>query len=161
MRWWRHLTTFRSSVTRHFPPGQLDAITAAVARAETERRGQIVVALEASLPLHMLSDQVSARSRAEQLFASLRVWNTEKNNGVLLYWLLADRQIEIIADRSAARQLAQSDWDAIAASAARNCAKGDHAAGILRAIEAIAARMTPDADPASESNELPDRPVLI
>ena len=161
MRWWHHLTTFRSSLTRHFPGAQLDAITAAVARAEAQRRGQIVVALEASLPLHMLSDKVSARHRAEQLFSSLRVWDTEKNNGVLLYWLLADRKIEIIADRGAARQISQSDWDSIAQESAAHSAKGNHAAGILWAIDAIAARMVPDGDPGGEANELPDRPVML
>lgn len=161
MRWWRHLISTRGHVRKHFPQAQLDAITAAVADAERERRGQIVVALEAALPLHWLGEGVTARRRAEDLFGALRVWDTDKNNGVLLYWLLADRAIEIIADRNAARQLTQAGWDAIAADAARRCGGGRHGEAILQAIAAIKAQLSPDADPQSETNELPDRPVLL
>jgi uncharacterized membrane protein len=160
-RLWRHLITTKWELHRDFPDARLDEIAAAVRRAESERRGQIVVALEAALPTEAIYEGVAARTRAAQLFANLRVWDTESNNGVLIYLLLADHAVEILADRNAARNVRQSDWDNIVQSTADLCAQGRYSDAILQAVNAVQALLPPDQPNTTEINELPDRPIIL
>ncbi len=160
-RLWRHLITTRWELHRDFPDSRLAEIAAAVKRAEAEKRGQIVVALEAALHMDAIYEQVPARSRAQNLFSQLRVWDTESNNGVLIYLLLADHAIEIVADRHAARHVPQADWDHIAQGTADLCAKGRYSDAILQAVEQVRALLPPDQPSDSNANELPDEPVIL
>jgi uncharacterized membrane protein len=160
-RLWRHITTTKWELHRDFPDTRLDEIAAAVRRAESEKRGQIVVALEAALHMDAIYERVSARVRAAHLFGSLRVWDTEANNGVLIYLLLADHAVEIVADRSAARNVRQTDWDRIAKTTADLCAKGRYSDAILQAVNEVQALLPPDQPTAPDSNELPDRPIIV
>jgi uncharacterized membrane protein len=95
----RHATTAHWRTRMLFPAATLDAIERAIAAAEQWHAGEIRFAIETALtPKHILND-VTPRAQALEVFSRLRVWDTEANNGVLIYVQLADRIVEIIADR--------------------------------------------------------------
>jgi uncharacterized membrane protein len=95
----RHLFTDHWAVRRAFPPAALRAIEKAIGEEERRHAGQLRFAVEASLPLGDLFRGVQSRERAVEWFGRLGVWDTEHNSGVLIYLLLADRRVEIVADR--------------------------------------------------------------
>src|SRR5262249_58822200 len=95
-RWFRHLFATRGELKRTFSPIVLDAIEAAIGRSEKLHRGEIRFAVESSLEPHAIWAGKTPRQRALEVFAALGVWDTEENNGVLIYVLLADRDVEIV-----------------------------------------------------------------
>jgi len=123
MRVLRHL--FASS-RRHFPSATLDAIQHAIAASEHRHHGEIVFAAEGNLSLRDIARGRSARDRAHELFTQLRVWNTEHNTGVLLYLLLADHAIEIVADRGVAKEIPEAEWMPICALMQDYFRRGDY-----------------------------------
>lgn len=157
-----HLSTGRSRLSRAFPKSTLTAIETAVREAESGHRGELRFAIEASLDPHPLWSGQTARERALDVFSMLRVWDTEHDNGVLIYVLLADRAVEIVADRGIARRVAQSEWDAICAGMREAYARGDYETGSIHGIRAIGEVLAKHF-PASATgrNELPDRPVVL
>lgn len=162
-RWLRHLVTDRGSARRAFPGDALARIEAVIADGERRHRGQVRFAVEPSLPLgHVLRGQ-PPRERALEAFGALRVWDTEENCGVLVYLLLADRDVEIVADRGIHAKVDAGAWEAIcremeSAFRERRFAEGIEA-GIGR-INALLAAHFPRAGTAG-ANELPDRPVVL
>lgn len=163
IRLWRHLVTDSIGLKRAVGPPVLDAIEAAIQAGERRHTAEIRVAFEPALsPLAVWRGQ-SARARALAVFGTLRVWDTEANNGVLVYVLLADRRVELIADRGAARAIAQARWDALAASMTRAFARGAFREGTLEAIAELndwLAQAFPT-DGTQNPDELPDRPALL
>lgn len=162
MRVLRHLLA--PSSARMFPPDALERIAAAIAASEARHAGEICFAVEAALPLRQALVDHRPRERAIDVFTRLRVWDTEANNGVLVYMLLADRAIEIVADRGFNGRVADGEWAAICAALQASMRAGDTEAGVLQAIDAIStllerhfARLPGYVD----SNELPDRPHLL
>ena len=115
MRLARHLFTTRAAVRRRFPPSCIAAITQAIAQSESTHRGEIRFAIEASLSPQQVLRDMGARERALEIFAALRVWDTEDNSGVLIYVLPADHAIEIVADRGINLRAADGTWAGIAA----------------------------------------------
>lgn len=109
----RHLWFPDAVLRRRFSASALQTITAAIGENERGHTGEICFAVEASLSLDRLARRQSARDRALELFSLLRVWDTEQNNGVLIYVLMADRDVEILADRGIARIVPQERWKAI------------------------------------------------
>src|SRR5690606_19240146 len=99
----RHV--FAASPSRLFPADSMQRIAAAVAAGEALHQGQVCFAVEAALPLRALLGGMEARTRAREVFAQLRVWDTSGNNGVLVYLLLAERRIEVVADRACTGQI--------------------------------------------------------
>jgi uncharacterized membrane protein len=163
VRLWRHLVTDRADLRRALDESALDAIEAAVRDGERRHRGELRVVIEASLPLRAVLAGVPARVRALEVFGSSRVWDTEDNSGVLLYVLLADRAVEIVADRAAARAVAQARWDAIAVELARafgNGAARDGCCAAVMAIHGLLGEAFP-LDGRANPDELPDRPVVL
>lgn len=161
-RWLRHLTTTHLALRRAFPADTRAAIDRAVAGSERQHRAELRVALEAALPAELLLRGASARERAESLFGSLRVYDTAENNGILLYVLLAEHDIEIVADRGFAGRVADSEWMAICSELEAAYRAGDFHQGTLAAIAAItmvAARHFPPG--LDNANELPDRTVIL
>jgi uncharacterized membrane protein len=150
----------RRSLRRAFDEAALAAIEKAITDTEKTHGGEIRVALEASLdPAELFSD-LTPRQRALQAFAQLGVWDTELNNGVLIYVLWADRDVEIVADRGFNGRVSSQEWSDVChrmeqlfsqESAALALVTGIQAAGVL------ISRHFPGAD----RNELPDRPVLL
>jgi len=161
-RWLQHLTTSPLALRRHFPPASLAAIDAAITASERQHRAEIRCAIEATLSAGELFRGVSSAARAAEVFASLRVWDTEENNGVLLYVLLAERRIEIVADRGFAAHVPAAAWREISDEMAATFAAGRYEAGVLGAlarITAMACRHFPAQG--GDTNELPDRTVLL
>ena len=158
----RHLFALPGSVARAFPPSALSNMEKAIAASEKLHGGEIRFALEATLdPLPLLRGQ-TARQRALQAFAELGVWDTEQNNGVLLYLLLADRDVEIVADRGFNGKVASAEWEGVCRAMESALRDGRYEAavseGIARAAGLIARHFPPRR---REPNELPDRPSVL
>jgi uncharacterized membrane protein len=163
MRWLRHLFDL-SSAKRRFPAATLDAIQHAIAASEHRHHGEIVFAVEGNLASGDILRGVTPRARAEEVFAHLRVWNTERNTGVLVYVLLADHAIEIVADRGVAREVDASEWTPICASMQRHFLDGGYERGAIAGVEAVGellARHFPADGNARNKDELPNRPTLL
>jgi uncharacterized membrane protein len=162
MRWLAHLLDL-GRARRSFPPRTMDAIQQAIAASEGGHLGEIVFAVEGSLSPAELLRRRSARQRAEEVFARLGVWDTEANTGVLVYVLLAEQAIEIVADRGAAAAIAAAEWQPAIELMQAHFARGEYETGARAGIAAIGdllARHFP-ADGHPNPEELPDRPVLL
>lgn len=148
---------------RRFPSVLLDEMASAIATGERTHRGEIRFAVESRLAPLAVLDGLDASARARQVFAQLRVWDTECNSGVLFYLLMAERRIEIVADRGIAVRVAPDEWDAICAVMREQYVHGQWRDGSLRGIAAAHALLLkhfPGNDKANP-DELPDRPVLL
>jgi uncharacterized membrane protein len=162
----RHAAATHWRTRMQFPASTLDAIEQAIAGAEKGHSGEIRFAIETSLtPWHIFGD-ISPRARAVEAFAHLRVWDTECNNGVLVYVQLADRSVEIVADRGLAGRVSQSEWEAVCRMMEEHFRAGRFKAGSIAGVEAIGSLLAqhyPAANqrPGSASNQLPDRPTLL
>jgi len=158
----RHLFTPPWAWRRAFPRATLDAIEAAIAASERHHGGEIRFAVEPALGLGQIWRGLNGRARAVEVFAQLRVWDTEHNSGVLIYLLLADRDIEIVADRGVAARVPQSDWDAVARAMEARFRQGDHMGGGLAGIERVGALLTQHFPPPRHNpDELANRPVIV
>ena len=163
MRWIRHLFLDHLALMRAFPVTALVAIERAVATQEKRHRGELRVAIEGGLPLQALVAGRSARSRALEHFARLRVWDTEDNAGVLVYLLLADRRVEIVADRGIHARVGDTAWETICGAMQQEFAAGRFEPGILTGLTAISDLLAAHfpAQPGGDPNELPDAPVTL
>jgi uncharacterized membrane protein len=158
----RHLSIGNLRVRRLFPSASMDRITQAIAATEAEHHGELRFAVEASLHLSLLLKGVTARERAVSVFSELRVWDTEDNNGVLIYLLLADRDVEILADRGVHAKVGAEGWESICKGMEAAFRQGRFEAGALGGIEAVGEHLKrhfPRRGP--DVNELPDRPVIL
>ena len=138
-RLWRHVVTDHHTVRRTFPADALARIERAIADSEATHGGQVVFAVEAALPLARVQQKLTPRERALEIFGLLRVWDTEHNNGVLVYLLLADQDVEIVADRGIANAGGDAPWQAICTEIERACAAGRHVDGVIEGVRASAA----------------------
>ena len=141
----------------------LARIEASVAASEKRHSGEIRVVVEAGLPFSYLRRNATPRDRAVKLFGKLGVWDTERNNGVLIYLLLAEHAIEIVADRGLNRVVSAAEWAEIAASMQSAFQAGQFEPGLLRAVEAVDAllvRHFPARAGDVDVNELPDAPLF-
>ena len=162
-RFFLHLATDHGSVRRAFPEKALARIEALIAEGERRHRGQVRFAVEPSLPPARVLAGVTPRERAIDVFGLLRIWDTEENCGVLVYLLLADRDVEIVADRGIHRRVGTKAWDAVCRKMETAFRGGRFSQGVeagLAEINALLAEHFPRAgDPGS--NELPDRPIVL
>ena len=149
-------------VARAFPSKTLDAIQREVAAQEKRHRGEVCFVVEAELNSWQLWRDLASRARARELFGLRGVWNTEENNGVLIYVLLADRVVEIVADRGIDKRVSAQEWQSICRAMEASFAEGRFEEGAVAGVRAVSDLITRDF-PANgeERNELPDRPVLI
>ena len=158
----RHLLSTPWRVRRAFPAALLAEVEAAVAAAERSHGGEIRFAVEEALdPWSLLRGQ-TPRERAVEVFSQLRVWDTQDNNGVLIYVLLADHAVEILADRGIHAMAGADTWNAICRQIEAAFRRGDYRAGALAGIDAVA-RVLRHHFPrqGGDANELPDQPVLL
>ena len=164
-RFLRHRMWDDDDARRVLPADALARLQQHVADSEARHTGEIRVCAEASLPLSYLWRDAPARERAITMFAKLRVWDTELNNGVLIYLLLADHRIEIVADRALARRVEAEHWQQLVDTMGAAFRAGRFEQGLADAIAAVdallmahfprdAGTMTP------RPNELPDAPLL-
>jgi uncharacterized membrane protein len=162
MRVWSHLLASRSTLARHFPSHALTAIEGAVEASEKLHRAEIRVAVEVALDLRALWRIKSARQRALEVFTELEVWNTRERNGVLMYMLLAERDVEIVADSGLDGRVEQSEWLRVCTIVEREFRLGHWRDGVLNGIEAITVLLTREF-PATEPNpnEQQNRPAVF
>ncbi|MGQ0621359.1 MAG: TPM domain-containing protein [Panacagrimonas sp.] len=141
----------------------MNAIEEAIRRCEREHPGEIRFAVDPALSLSELWHRITPRERAIEAFSQLRVWDTEHNNGVLIYLLLADRDVEIVADRGVGDgRVPQAQWQACCQVMEKHFGRGNFRDGAIAGIEAVAevlARHPPDK--ADVRNELPDGVALL
>jgi len=159
----RHRWFDESDTRRALGPQALDRIQQRIAASERAHSGEIRVCVEAGLPLSYLWRNASARERAVSMFGKLRVWDTEANNGVLIYLLLAEHQIEIVADRGIARHVPADHWASIVEGMRQEFRAGRFEPGLLQAIAAVEALMLqhfPQVEGQHNPDELPDRPYV-
>jgi uncharacterized membrane protein len=158
----RHLIGHRWRVRKNFPPDVMATIERAIRAGESTHSGQVVFAVEGALDGVPLFRDQPARERALDVFAHLRIWDTARNNGVLIYLLLADRDVEIVADRGIHAKVGAAVWKAICAAMEAEFRQGRFETGILKGIEAVS-RQLAEHFPRKEAgpNELPDAPVVI
>ena len=162
LRLFQHL--FAPSAGRVFPAHALEQVAAAIAASEARHTAQICFAVEPNLHPRAVWNGKQARERAEEVFAQLRVWDTRANNGVLLYLLLADHRIEIVADRGFAGLVGADQWRGVCAAIEERLRDGEPEAAVLRGIEALSllvAEHFPRGADYVDRNELPDQPHLL
>ncbi|MBR1125724.1 TPM domain-containing protein [Bradyrhizobium lablabi] len=158
----RHLLEHRWRLKRIFTPAVLARIEAAIKASEATHSGEISFVVEGALDGMPLFRNQPARERALDIFSQLRIWDTEHNNGVLIYLLLADRDFEIVADRGIDAKVGAAGWEKICTEMERDFRAGDFERGVIRGIEAVSHLMAQHF-PAQggDRNELPDAPVVI
>lgn len=161
-RWLQHLSTTPIALRRRFPAATLAAIDGAIAASERFHRAEIRCAVETTLSAGHLWRGVTSAARAAEVFSILGMWDTAENNGVLLYVLLAERSIEIVADRGFSARVAPAEWEGICAEMEVALGSGRYEGGTLTALDRISAlaRQHFPAQ-AGDRNELPDRTVLL
>lgn len=148
---------------RVLTPEVLQRLGQRVAASERRHTGQIRICAEGGLPLSYLWRGASARERAITQFGKLRVWDTEHNNGVLIYLLLAEHAIEIVADRGLAQRVPQATWAALVDGMRAAFREGRFEQGLVQAVDAVDTLLLQHfalAEGAVNPNELPDRPDL-
>lgn len=158
----RHARSSTTAARRAFPPETLKAITDAITAGEQTHRGEVRLVVEKALPVGAVWSDVSDRQRALALFADYGIWDTEDNCGVLIYVNLADRKVEIVADRGIDRKIEQNTWKSVCQTLTAGYARGEFHESTLAAIEQVNALLRqhfPSDGP--RPNELPDRPLMI
>ena len=162
MRSLRHVFALPGAVARAFPGDAFARIEAAIGKSEKRHGGEIRFAVEAALDPAELWRGVSARDRAIAVFSELRVWDTEQNNGVLLYLLLADRDVEIVADRGFNGKVSAAEWEGVCRLMEGALREGRAADGVIAGIDSVSSILARHYPPAAaDRNELPDRPAKL
>ena len=161
-RFWHHVLMNPFTARRRFPQSTMDAIAKEVAAQEKQHRGEVRFVVEAELSTGQLWRDVGSRDRARELFAQLGVWNTEENTGVLIYVCLADRRVEVVADRGITARVPENEWQAICRTMEANFREGRFEEGALAGIRAVSEELVRHFPSRGDNpNELSDRPVLL
>ena len=168
-RWWRHRWMSERAAERAVPPAMAQQIQARVSASEARHSGEIVVCVEAALPNSYLwragreaPAAVVIRERALSWFGKLRVWDTEHNNGVLVYLLLAEHRVEIVADRGISHLVPDAHWQAVVQRLGEHLRQGDFDTGLTQALEEVSALLVqhfPLQPGQTNPNELSNRVV--
>ena len=161
-RLFKHLLYFPWRVHTAFPAHTMRAIESAIHDSEQRHSGELRFAVEGALDIDDLWQDIAARERALNVFANLRVWDTEYNNGVLIYLLLADHDVEIIADRGIHGHIAAGEWEGICRAMEALLRQGQYEAAVLQGVTSVGALLQ-QYYPAqgSSRNELENRPVVV
>jgi uncharacterized membrane protein len=163
-RWLRHLWMDTGDSRQLLPTGACARLETAVRASEAMHLGELRLCVEASLPWSALRQGQDARQRAIDLFGRLRVWDTAHNNGVLIYLLLADRRIEVLADRGLHAHAPEAVWAQLASDLAEAMGQGQIEAGLNLAVQRVS-ELLKQHHPAPEGvprrNELPDTVILL
>jgi uncharacterized membrane protein len=158
----KHLLEHRWRLRRDFPPNVLAAIEQAIKAGETAHSGQVRFVVEGALDGAPLFRDQPARERALDIFSSLRIWDTAHNNGVLIYLLLADRNVEIVADRGIDAKVGADGWEKICREMEADFRAGKFERGAIKGIEAVSRQLAAHfPGHGGGPNELPDAPVVI
>ncbi|MBE7367052.1 TPM domain-containing protein [Ramlibacter pallidus] len=159
----RHRWLDDATTRRAIPPALADKLAQHVAESERRHTGEVRIYVEAGLPLGYLWRDAVPRERAIAMFGKLGVWDTEQNNGVLIYLLLAEHAIEVVADRGLSRHVRPEQWQEVVQHMRDAFRAGQYEQGLLRAVDEVTALLVqhfPAAPGAHNANELPDTPIL-
>jgi len=158
----RHLMATQWMVKRAFPGDTLIAIDRAIKESEAAHRGEIRFAVEGALHIEPLLRGQTARERAIDVFSQLRIWDTERNNGVLIYLLLADRDVEIVADRGIDAKVGPQEWERICRKMEAAFRQADYEGGVVGGIREVTRHLAEHFPPLGDDrDELPDKPVVL
>ena len=161
-RWMKHLLAGRWQVRQHFPKGAMARIEEAIRESERSHSGELCFAVEAGLEWPELWRGVTPRSRAIEVFSQLRVWDTEQNSGVLIYLLLADRDVEIVADRGIHARVGDAAWRDICQAMEQRFRQGEFEQGVMEGVAAITTLLQHHFPAAPENpNEMRNDPVVL
>jgi uncharacterized membrane protein len=161
-RWWRHEWTGARALRKALPAEALARLGDVVAACEARHGGEIRFVVEASLDLPLFGAGQSGRERALEIFSQLRVWDTEANNGVLIYLLLADHDLEIVADRGIDRVVGPEGWETVCRDMETALRAGRFEEGLRLGIEEVSAHLERHFPrQAGDRNELPDAPFVM
>jgi uncharacterized membrane protein len=158
----RHLLQHHWRAKQVFTKDVLDRIEEAIRRTEATHAGQVRFVVEGALDGAALFRNQAARGRALDVFSHLRIWDTAHNNGVLIYLLLADRDVEIVADRGIDARVGTEGWESICRAMEDEFRAGRFEHGVISGIEAVSRELAKHYPPGGpHPNELPDRPVVM
>lgn len=165
----RHTWLDHTDAARAVPPALAERLRHDVAASEQRHTGEVRICVEGSLPVSYLWRHLRqrvplpelVRQRALMMFAKLRVWDTEHNNGVLIYLLFAERDVEIVADRGFNTRVSAAQWEAICRTMEARFGKGEFEAGLTEGINLIGDLLREHFAADMGENEQPDRPVLV
>ncbi len=158
----RHCLMLGRSAARRFPGAVMDRIESRVALSERRHGAEIRIAIETALPPAAILAGQTPRERALEVFGGLRVWDTEANNGILVYVLLADHAVEIVADRGAAARVAPATWDRACRVLAEACRDGREEEGAIAALDVLDEALVDAFPPRSGgADEIPNRPIIV
>ena len=161
-RFVRHLLMTRWQVTRAFPRRTLKVIENAIKSSEAAHVGEIRFAVEGALDGSPLFNGQSARDRAIDVFSQLRVWDTQHNNGLLIYVLLADRAVEIVADRGIHDKVSSGEWSQVCRQMEAAFKQSNYEGGVVAGVQAVTRHLTVHFPANGQGeNELPDAPVVL
>ena len=159
-RFWLHLNTPDKVSSRLFSPTVLDEIERAVKAVEATHGGEICFAVESRMNLSQLWRDIKVREPAAEVFSNLRVWDTQQNNGVLVYLLLAEQRIEILADRGFREKVSDLEWASICSAMQQSFTASGFAEGVQLGIQLISEQMRKHF-PVPDGNELPNKPTVL
>jgi uncharacterized membrane protein len=162
----RHGFTLPWLARKYFPAQSLKRIEAEIAKSELKHLGEIRFVVESNLSFLEILRKKSAKNRALEIFSNLHIWDTEQNNGVLIYLLLADHDFEILADRGIHQHVGKEGWEAICQQMEAMFKKGEFELGVIFGIhqigEALTKHFPANADKNNENvNELPNKPIIL
>jgi len=158
----KHLSMTPWRVRRKFPRTTLEAIEREIQSSEATHAGEICFVVEGALHGAALYGAQSPRERAIEVFSLLRLWDTEHRNAVLIYVLLADRAVEIVADRGVHSRIPASEWEGVCRAMEVAFSQGRYHAGTVDGIRAVTRHLTAHFPVvASSARELPDKPVVL
>jgi uncharacterized membrane protein len=152
-RLFRHRWVDDGDTARAIPPALSGRLAQHVAASERRHTGEIRIYIEAGLPASYIWRDAKPRERAIAMFGKLRVWDTEQNNGVLIYLLLAEHAIEIVADRGLSRHVPDAQWQEVVRHMGEQFRAGRYEEGLKDAVDEVTALLV-------KHFELPDQPVL-
>jgi uncharacterized membrane protein len=167
-RFFEHLLSHRWQVSRYFCDTGLNVIEQAITDSEKRHTGEIRFVVEAGLGVEEVLLNKTPRKRAIELFSLLRMWDTEHNNGVLIYLMLADNDIEIVADRGIDQRVGHARWNAICHEMEAKFKLGEFEGGVLQGIAEISIELeqyfpenTATADNKRKKNEISNKPLIL
>ena len=157
----KHLLTTHGQVTRAFPRSALNAIEKMIKSSESAHAGEIRFVVEGALDGMPLFKGQSPKERAIELFSQLRVWDTEHNNGLLIYLLLADRAVEIVADRGIHAKVGAEEWRKVCHQMETAFKQSNYEGGVVSGVQAVTQHLVRHFPADDRPNELSDRPVVL
>ncbi|HAP00254.1 MAG TPA: hypothetical protein DCQ83_09450 [Fibrobacteres bacterium] len=161
-RWLRHEFTGKRALAKVLPSDALQRLTQSIADSEKKHGAELRLAVECGMDLSLLLHGVTPRERSLQVFSNLRVWDTQANNGVLIYLSLADRDVEIVADRGIDQIVGAAEWERICRAMEVEFRQGRFEQGLNQGIAAITGHLERHfPHRADDVNELPDAPVIL